>query len=93
MKPKKIQKRLNLNKSTITNLGDHAMRRANGGYPVNASDSCAPTCPITEDHTGCVGNCYTDTCDTCTCGGGGTVETQCDDFTCNLSLCNTCVPV
>jgi hypothetical protein len=63
MKSKKINKRLVLNKKTISDLSDHAMNEARGGsiHPVT---TCCPTtfpksCPAEESVCLCP---VTDTC-------------------------------
>lgn len=51
MKTKRLNKKLRLEKRTITNLGDQLMAKVNGGA---VTDTC--TCPLS-----CVQVCYPDT--------------------------------
>lgn len=77
MKTRKISRKLNLNKSTVSNLNKTAMNLVQGGVDLSKYSYCVG-CPtvLTCD------TCYPDTCD-CT---GDTYDT------CNELMCGTVYP-
>jgi hypothetical protein len=73
MKPRKFERKLALNKKTITNLNTRDLGKLHGGGPITFLD---PTCPEVCDPTRecSIGGC-TYTCgETCTCIPGCSVR-------------------
>lgn len=64
MKPKKLKKRLSLNKRTIATLRDYEKKFVKGGEPATIDTDCG-TC-VTE--CGTCDTCDDPTCATCSCG-------------------------
>ena len=78
MKPRNFERRLSLNKKTISNLNNGQMGNVNGGGP----GPTAFPCEFTVHYTYC-GTCPTEppTCNTCvtcaTCDGQNTCDIYC----------------
>lgn len=61
MKPIKFDRKLSLNKKTISNLNNQEMEKVNGGWPPSYPDTCNTICPSV---VGCCGKTYPPLCET-----------------------------
>ena len=75
MKTKRFNKKLVLNKATITNLDLNTMKDVNGGTNFTTHELCSKH-PIVCNTAPCPADTVEDTCD---CSGHAT----CGEFTCN----------
>ena len=89
MKPVKINKKLHLNKVTVSNLNDEQMGAARGGLPqtVTCTQTCSQPTYCTCFST-CIVGCVAYTEDTY-CGPTGNV---CVTDTCTETYCGTTLP-
>ncbi len=71
MKPKKLSKKLSLNRKTIANLTGNVMTNVKGGGTITTVSLCETKCTCID--TICGNTCPTN-CGSCNCTGGCTEE-------------------
>lgn len=76
MKPLKINKKLTLNKTTITRLNEQTLNEIRGGYTL-LETNCPETCGITYPLISCMYTCNMETCATCPTCNGYTCDLPC----------------